>query len=46
MGVSGMTLQNMRYIVAVAQYRSVSRAAAALYMTQSALSAAVKDAEE
>ena len=41
MGVSGMTLQNMRYIVAVAQYRSVSRAAAALYMTQSALSAAV-----
>ena len=41
-----MTLQNMRYIVAVAQYRSVSRAAAALYMTQSALSAAVKDAEE
>ena len=41
-----MTLQNMRYIVAVAQYRSVFRAAAALYMTQSALSAAVKDAEE
>lgn len=41
-----MTLQNMRYIVAVAQCHSVSRAAAALYMTQSALSAAVKDAEE
>lgn len=41
-----MTLQNMRYIVAVAEYHSVSQAAAALYMTQSALSAAVKDAEE
>lgn len=41
-----MTLQNMRYIVEVAKHHSVSRAAAVLYMTQSALSAAVKDAEE
>lgn len=41
-----MTLQNMRYIIAVARYQSVSRAASALYMTQSALSAAIRDVEE
>lgn len=41
-----MTLQNMRYIIAVAKHQSVSRAATALYMTQSALSAAIRDAEE
>lgn len=40
-----MTLQNMRYIIAVAKHQSVSRAAASLYMTQSALSAAIRDAE-
>lgn len=40
-----MTLQNMRYIIAVAKYQSVSKAASALYMTQSALSAAIRDAE-
>lgn len=41
-----MTLQNMRYIIAVAEHRSVSKAAAALFMTQSALSASIRDAEE
>lgn len=40
-----MTLQNMRYIIAVAKHQSVSRAASSLYMTQSALSAAIRDAE-
>lgn len=40
-----MTLQNMRYIIAVAKHRSVSGAAASLYMTQSALSAAIREAE-
>lgn len=40
-----MTLQTMRYIVEIAGHGSVSGAAAALYMTQSALSGAVKDAE-
>ena len=41
-----MKLQYMRYIVEIAKHNSLSGAAAALYMTQSALSAAVKDVEE
>ena len=41
-----MTLQNLRYIVEVANCRSFSKAAKTLYMSQSALSAAVKDLEE
>lgn len=41
-----MTLQNMRYIIEIARHRSVSKAAAALFMTQSALSTAIRDAEE
>lgn len=43
--VMEMTLQNLRYIVEIANHRSFSKAASALYMTQSALSAAVKDVE-
>lgn len=38
-----MTLQNLRYIVEIANYKSFSRAAKALFMTQSALSAAVRE---
>lgn len=41
-----MTLQNLRYIVEIAKQKSFSKAASALYMTQSALSASVKDLEE
>lgn len=41
-----MTLQNLRYIVEVARCRSFSKAAQALFMTQSALSAAVRETEE
>lgn len=41
-----MTLQNLRYVVEVANCRSFSKAAKALFMTQSALSAAVKEVEE
>ncbi len=41
-----MTLQNLRYIVEIANHKSFSKAASKLYMTQSALSAAVKDIEE
>ena len=41
-----MKLQYMRYIVEIAKHNSLSGAAADLYMTQSALSAAVKDVEE
>lgn len=41
-----MTLQNMRYIMEVARCGSFSRAASALYMVQSALSAAIRDTEE
>lgn len=40
-----MTLQNLRYVVEVANSKSFSRAAQSLFMTQSALSAAVKDVE-
>ena len=41
-----MTLQNMRYIVEVARCRSFSAAAQSLFMTQSALSCAVRETEE
>lgn len=41
-----MTLQNLRYVVEVANCNSFSKAAKALFMTQSALSAAVKEVEE
>lgn len=41
-----MTLQNLRYIVEVARCRSFSQAAQSLFMSQSALSAAVRDTEE
>lgn len=41
-----MTLQNMRYIVEVARCRSFSAAAQTLFMTQSALSAAVRETED
>ncbi len=41
-----MTLQNMRYIVEIAHCLSFSKAAQSLYMTQSALSAAVRETED
>lgn len=40
-----MTLQQMRYLLAIAQHGSVSAAAHALYISQSTLSAALKDVE-
>lgn len=40
-----MTLQNMRYIIKIADCHSFSRAAKELFITQSALSAAVKETE-
>lgn len=40
-----MTLQNLRYVVEVANSKSFSRAAQSLFMTQSALSSAIKDIE-
>lgn len=40
-----MTLQNLRYVVEVANSRSFSRAAQSLFMTQSALSAAIREVE-
>ena len=41
-----MTLQNMRYIIEAANCQSFSRAAQSLFMTQSALSTAIKETEE
>lgn len=41
-----MTLQNLRYVVEVANSKSFSRAAQSLFMTQSALSAAIRDVED
>ena len=41
-----MTLQNLRYVVEVANSRSFSKAAQSLFMTQSALSSAIRDVEE
>lgn len=41
-----MTLQNLRYVVEVANSLSFSKAAQSLFMTQSALSAAIRSVEE
>ncbi len=41
-----MTLQNLKYIVEIEKHRSFSKAAQALYMSQSTLSASVKELEE
>lgn len=41
-----MTLQNLRYVVEVANSQSFSKAACSLFMTQSALSAAIKEVED
>ena len=41
-----MTLQNLRYVVEVANSKSFSGAAQSLFMTQSALSAAIRDVED
>ena len=41
-----MTLQNLRYVVEVAGCKSFSKAARALFMTQSALSTAIRETEE
>ena len=41
-----MTLQNLRYIIEVANCRSFSKAAQSLFMTQSALSTAIRDIED
>ena len=41
-----MKLQNLRYIIEIANHKSITAAAKSLYMTQSALSAAVKETEE
>lgn len=40
-----MTLQQMRYLLAIAQHGSISAAACALFISQSTLSTALKDAE-
>lgn len=40
-----MTLQQMRYLLAIARYGSISATAQALFISQSTLSAALKDAE-
>ncbi len=41
-----MTLQTLQYITVIAKYKSFSRAAKSLYLSQSTLSAAVKDLED
>ncbi len=40
-----MTLQQLRYLIAVARDGSISAAARALYVSQSSLSVAIKDLE-
>lgn len=40
-----MTLQQLRYLIAVAEYGSINKAAASLYASQSNLSTAIKDLE-
>ena len=40
-----MTLQNLKYVVAVAEHGSFSAAAKALYISQSTLSSAIKELE-
>lgn len=41
-----MTIQNLRYIIEIARCNSISKAAKSLFMTQSAISAAVKETED
>lgn len=41
-----MTLQQLKYAVTVAEYKSVNKAAAKLFITQPALSVAIKELEE
>ena len=41
-----MTLQSLRYVLKIAEQRSLSKAAKELYLSQSTLSAAVKELEE
>ncbi len=41
-----MTLQNLKYVISVADHHSFSAAAKALYISQSTLSAAVKELEQ
>ncbi|MBQ8087302.1 MAG: LysR family transcriptional regulator [Clostridia bacterium] len=41
-----MTIQNLRYILEVARFGSISRAAQALFIAQSAVSSAIRDTEE
>lgn len=40
-----MTLQQLRYVVAIADYKSMNKAAAELYVTQPSLSNTIKDLE-
>lgn len=40
-----MTIQNMKYIIAVADYQSFSQAAKALFVSQSTLSTAIREVE-
>lgn len=40
-----MTLQQLRYIVEISKYRSISKAAQSLYITQPSISKAIKDLE-
>ena len=40
-----MTIQNLRYIIEIARCHSISKAAKSLFMTQSAISNAVKETE-
>jgi len=41
-----MTLQNLRYVIEVAASKSFSKAAQSLFMTQSALSSAIREVED
>ncbi|MDD7047721.1 MAG: LysR family transcriptional regulator, partial [Lachnospiraceae bacterium] len=41
-----MTFQNLKYIIEIANCHSISQAAKNLYMTQSAVSNAVKETEK
>lgn len=41
-----MTLQQLRYAVCIAEYRSMNKAASALYVTQPSLSSTIKDLEK
>lgn len=45
-GSSGMTLQQLRYAVAIADYKSMNQAAAKLFVTQPTLSNTIKDLED